>query len=413
MELKREEIELLRALAQEYAELAARPENDEKRRLWRLHNDGRAERPMVVIDQIPWNEVDPEGFLTTRVREPWWQGVELWLRKSILQAKNFPADQVLTPYVQLPRCISGMGYAEYGIEIRRETRKSDPRGDVSASRFTNQLLEPEDVEKIQAPPVLCDREKEREIAQLADRVFEGILPWEWVGVGMHCGLWDFIAHWMGVEAIYVDLMDRPEFIHAIMEKTTRETIRKIDALNALGAFDVRSHVTHCSYTYSSELPQEDADPTRARSADTWTMGMAQLFTSVSPAITREFEIPYMQRIFKYFGGVYYGCCDRLDDRLELVEQLPNVKKISCSPWSDRDRFAERMDRKYIMSAKPNPALIAGESVDWELVRQDLQHTLDAAKRNGKRLELLLKDISTVRYDANRLRKWSELALGLV
>jgi len=24
--------------------------------------------------------------------------------------------------------------------------------------------------------------------------------------------------------------------------------------------------------------------------------------------------------------------DRLDDRLEIVSQLPNVRKISCSPW---------------------------------------------------------------------------------
>ena len=70
------------------------------------------------------------------------------------------------------------------------------------------------------------------------------------------------------------------------------------------------------------------------SQSVWTFGMAQLFTSVSRSVTEEFEVPYISRIASYFGNVYYGCCERLSDRIDLLTKIPNVRKISCSPWSD-------------------------------------------------------------------------------
>ena len=137
--------------------------------------------------------------------------------------------------------------------------------------------------------------------------------------------------------------------------------------------------------------------------------MAQLFTSVSPQINEEFEVPYISRIFEKFGAAYYGCCERLDDRLDVVTKLPNIRKISCSPWSDRERFAAELPKQYIMSNKPNPAFLAEDTLDEELVRADLRRTIAAAKAHGLGLEFLLKDISTVRHDPTRLWRWAEIA----
>ena len=136
--------------------------------------------------------------------------------------------------------------------------------------------------------------------------------------------------------------------------------------------------------------------------------MAQLFTSVSPDINREFEVPYMSKIFSRFGAVYYGCCERLDDRLDVIDTMPNIRKISCSPWSDREHFAAVLPKKYIMSNKPNPSYLAG-AFDEEVVRKDFRRTIAAAKANGLGLELLLKDISTVNNDPRRLWRWSQIA----
>lgn len=95
--------------------------------------------------------------------------------------------------------------------------------------------------------------------------------------------------------------------------------------------------------------------------------------------------------------------------MELVEKLPNVRKISCSPWSNREQFAERLSKKYIMSNKPSPALLATDIFDEQLVREDLRRTMEASKNHNVALEMILKDISTVRGDQTRLWRWAEIA----
>ena len=93
-----------------------------------------------------------------------------------------------------------------------------------------------------------------------------------------------------------------------------------------------------------------------------------------------------------------------------MSALPNVRKISCSPWSHREAFAEKLPKHIIMSNKPSPAMLAGDSFDEEAVRADLRRTIEAARKNGVQLEMILKDISTVRYQPQRLWRYSEIAL---
>ena len=149
------------------------------------------------------------------------------------------------------------------------------------------------------------------------------------------------------------------------------------------------------------------------SQNSWAFGLAQLFTTVSPDFFNEFEMPYITRMAKHFGMIYYGCCDRMDDRLEFVKKIPNVKKVSCSPWSDRNNFAANIGPDLIMSSKPSPAFIASESVNWDVVKDDLKATIYAAKSNGVNLEFILKDISTVHHQPERITKWAEIAMQLV
>ena len=63
-----------------------------------------------------------------------------------------------------------------------------------------------------------------------------------------------------------------------------------------------------------------------------------------------------------------------------------------------------------MSNKPNPALVAKDTMDEEEIRADIRRTVKAARDNGVGLELILKDISTVRYEPQRLWTWSRIAL---
>lgn len=94
----------------------------------------------------------------------------------------------------------------------------------------------------------------------------------------------------------------------------------------------------------------------------------------------------------------------------MIDMMPNIRKISCSPWSDREHFAAVLPKKYIMSNKPNPSYLAGAVFDEDVIRADIRRTIASAKANGLGLELLLKDISTVNNDSLRLWRWSEIAM---
>jgi len=61
------DITSLRDLARRYADLAARPEMDERRDLWRRHNSLKHTRPPIYVRAFAWHEM-PE--VEMRVRGP-------------------------------------------------------------------------------------------------------------------------------------------------------------------------------------------------------------------------------------------------------------------------------------------------------------------------------------------------------
>jgi hypothetical protein len=140
--------------------------------------------------------------------------------------------------------------------------------------------------------------------------------------------------------------------------------------------------------------------------------MAQIFSSVSPAMTEQFELDYAVRWYSRFGLVYYGCCEPLDAKVDLLRKIPHLRKISMSPWVNVERGAEKMGRDLVFSRKPNPSFLAGDTWDPRVVEKDLTATLEACRRHGTPVELILKDISTVHYEPSRLWQWAEIARAL-
>ena len=125
---------------------------------------------------------------------------------------------------------------------------------------------------------------------------------------------------------------------------------------------------------------------------------------------KEFELDYARRWYSRFGLVYYGCCEPLHEKIDLVRTIPHLRKISMSPWADVERGAERIGRDFVFSRKPNPAFVAGETWAPAVVEKDLRETLASCKRHGCPTEFILKDISTVRYQPQRLWEWAETAM---
>lgn len=407
MILHKSEVQALRKLATEYASLAFTQTQNEKKALWLSLNSGQMQRPMVLVDQIPWHEMDIDGCLKNVVQDPYWRMVETQLRQDIYKATYFQTDLVLPSYILLPRPIENTGF---GITVDEQIAVTDASNPVVSHAFQNQFTNFEDLEKIKTPIITLNKEKEKEICQLASFLFDGIIDFKLVGQIMHLGIWDWITQWMGIENCYFAIMDEPDLIHALMTRVTEGVISSIEQMNQLGAFDVYSNSCHCSHTFSKDLPSATCNLDSPTAKDAWAFGLAQLFTSVSPEVTAEFEVPYMQKIFPYFGAIYYGCCDRLDDRIDIILKMPKIRKLSCSPWSNRENFAEKIPKSIVMSNKPTPALLAADNLNEEEIRRDIRRTLQAAKNNNINVELILKDISTVRNQPQRLVTWTKIAM---
>jgi hypothetical protein len=162
--------------------------------------------------------------------------------------------------------------------------------------------------------------------------------------------------------------------------------------------------------YSSELPADGFDPAQIRSRDLWGCATAQIFSAVSPHMHEEFALRYERRWLERFGLNYYGCCEPLDAKIQILQSIPRLRKISMSPWIQVERAIQRMGDNYVFSYKPTPAIFAEDHWNPLKARLDLQDFLEKAR--GCVVEVIMKDISTVRYQPQRLWEWARMAAEL-
>ena len=409
--LNTKDVTIVRELAARVAEIAALPAQNEKKALWRKLNARAPARPMVMIDQVCWNEMNIGEELTLKCADAECRGYELYLRRMLYQWKYFPVDMVVEPFIPVAKAIGNSGF---GIGVREETLATDPGRDVLSHKFENQFQTEADLEKIRVPKITHDpAETERRLA-VAHELFDGLLevrPW---GMDPGClSLWDPISTWMGVENALYALIGQPDYMHRLVGRMTDGYLVMLDQLEEQGLLCEPQSLIHCTGAYTDELPSPGYNPQKSRTKDLWVAGLAQMFSTVSPKMFKEFEVDYAGRYCARFGLVYYGCCDPLDGKMAEVRMIPNVRKVSMSPWVNQERGAAEIGRDFVFSRKPNPAFVAMERFNPEVVRADLIATRTVCEKHGCPLEFILKDVSTVRYQPERLSAWARIAMEVV
>jgi len=402
--------EVIRELAAQVAGIAAQPVQEEKRELWRKLNACRPDRPMVMIDQVCWNEMETGDELTLRCTDRECRDYEVGLRRILFQWRHFPVDMVVEPFIRVHKAIDNTGF---GVQVQEETAVTDPTNSIVGHKYVNQFQTMDDLEKVQMPRISHDQtETDRRVA-LAHELFDGLLEVRPEGADTYLSLWDPISTWMGVENALYTIVDQPNLMHGLVGRMTDGYLSALDQLEEQGLLCGPQSLVHCTGAYTDELPAAGCDPAKPRTKDLWMFGLAQMFSTVSPSMFKEFEVDYTSRICERFGLVYYGCCDPLDQKMDEVRMIPHVRKVSMSPWVDEERGAAEIRDEFVYSRKPTPALLAEERFDPSRVREDLLATRRVCEKYGCPLELILKDISTVRYEPERLFQWAQIAKEVV
>jgi hypothetical protein len=402
------DIKILRELGARVAEIAELPVQEEKRDLWRRLNALRPVRPMVLIDEIPWFEMDVDGFLKTRCEDPFLRGIERGLRRTLYRWEHLRADMVVEPYIEIPRAITSSGF---GIVKKEDVAISDKDNWIVGHHYKPQIQEEDDLEKIVVPTLNEDKALSERSEDMAREALGGILGVRMSGFYVYSNLWDVLVEWMGPDNVLIDVADRPEFLEKAMDKYVTAYERMIEQAEEKNLFDDGVTNAHCSYvyTYEDEFPRHKPGE-KVSAMNCWTDATAQLFGHIRAEDHERLEFNYINRVCAKFGRVYYGCCEPLHDRMHLVRKLPNVRKVSCSPWCNIDIAAEQIHGEYVAVNKPNPAWVAQETFETDTIESDLRRTRDACARNSTNLEYILKDISTVKYKPQRIWEWADIAM---
>lgn len=399
----------LRRLAEEYYEQMMSPINTERMVLHRAVNDLQMKRPVVLIDEIPFHELNFDGSLSLHCTDPILCEVEDFLRKKLFQWKYFPADMILEPYVPVMKVMHNSGF---GIETQEDRiyHDEEQRG-ISSHMYHDQLATPEDLEKIKLPVVTYERAETMARYEKISEAIGDIIPVKIVGHECSSSPWDRIAEFRGVNNLLIDLIEKPEFSHQVVSKIYECEESRLEQMEEQGLLELNPYSLHCTTALCSDLAK-DYDGGKVLRKHVWGRGMAQIFASVGKDMHEEFDIDYMKKLMNHFALNYYGCCEPLDKKMDIVEKLPNLRKVSITPWANVDIAAEAINKKYVLANKPNPAAVTVK-LDEDALRKEIGRTLAAVKRNGCNCDIVLKDISSAGNDVNNLIRWEQIVMEMV
>lgn len=400
--------DILRRLAERKVAIAADPVNRERRAAWLALDSGHGDRVMVLAEHFGVRDQRRPFSPTLECEGEWACGVEWNLRAEIFAFEELRDDHVVEPVMDVRWRV---GTSNFGVEpVVHQGGDEHQMGSRSWEAPIKDL--DADFGKLRHRTFSVDRD-----ATLAERdrmedVFAGILPvrmrtmFFWT-MGLTIQAIDLI----GLEGLMLAMYDNPDGLHRIMKFLHDDNMAFSRWLEEEGLYTLNNENDYNgsgSMGYTAELPRGGtAESGRVREQDLWVLLESQETVGVGPELFEEFIFPYQLSIAGHFGKVYYGCCEPVHNRWHIVKRIPNLARVSVSPWADQAFLAKAFGRDYVFSRKPNPALISTGDFNEALIREDIRQTLEVTK--GNRVEIIMKDVHTLNNEPDRLARWVQIA----
>jgi hypothetical protein len=394
---------LLRSLARQVRELAADPRYGKRRELWYRHNALEPTRAMLLVfPEDSWVEVLPPAALS--LEDPFWRQWEWYLRHLAWRHANLGDDFVIEPELPVSAVIRRTGW---GVEPRYS--RLHEKGSYV---WEAPLRDHADLGALKQPVATVDVAATRSATDALGEAVGDLLPVRTCCPVPAANLIGEATMLRGLERTLLDFHDEPAFVHRLMAFVAEGVLAELDSLEAGGHLTLnnRGHYTDSGGVgWTRELPRAPATEAaaRVRCADLWGHGVAQELSGVSPLHHEEFVLEHQLPILQRFGLVAYGCCEPYDRKFGMLKRrIPRLRRVSVSPWCEVGIAAGELGDRYLLSWKPNPALIA-DGFDAQVIRTYLRSSLERTR--GCRVEVILKDTFTVQGDARRFVEWTRIA----
>ncbi|MGQ9631262.1 MAG: hypothetical protein ACUVXI_13280 [bacterium] len=405
--LDRSDIDILRGLAGRKAKIAQDPTNLERKMLWYKHDMGKDGRPMVLAEiQGVLDEVLPDSAL--ECKDPWARKIERGLRMEIYNFDVLKDDHVVEPYINTNWKVET---SNYGVEAT--VYRPENEGKLGARRWDPPIKDlDKDFDLLHPRTYTVDRESSLAEKEHLTGIFRDILPVRirgsfWWTMGMTWTAIDLI----GLENLMLSMYDNPEGLHRLMKFIHDDFLAFADWLEREGLLSLNNendYIGSGSMGYTRDLPQPDwREGDSVRKRDLWVLLESQETVGVGPDLFEEFIFPYQLDIAKRFGKCYYGCCEPVHSRWHILKRIPNLARVSVSPWADEEFMADALGGDYVYSRKPNPTLVSTSHFDEDAIREDIRKTLTVAR--DCRVEIIMKDVHTLKNEPERLARWVEIA----
>lgn len=391
--------QIIRELAKQYMEIATSEKQQKTNARMCATNDLKIVRPPVTIEEIPWYQMNIGDELTCICEDERARGVEETLRRSIYREKHFKSDSFFEPFLRVTRAFDSTGM---GLEAEETILRTDDINNIISHSYKDLLEDEDEFLKMHIPEFTARPDKDEAAMEYFTDLLGDSMPAKLCGNPyIYFMPWDQIARLRGLEPIFIDLYERPEYLHRIISLYAKAEMKMIDFIEANGGFDPTYPELHCTPGIVSGRATDGT----AKSA--WFRGAAQGFGDVSPEMHKEFDIDYILPIAERFAYTYYGCCEPLDRKVDIIKKIPNLRKVGATPWANIESLAEQLGGDYVMARKPNPAHVAMVT-DPEVIREEIESTVKAAIRYGCPMDIALKDISNVSHRPENLIVWSEV-----
>jgi hypothetical protein len=328
----------------------------------------------------------------------------MMLRKEIFWASTMGDDRVTEPFFNIPYTYSETDWGMHHVQVGGEN--------LGAYTWIAPLKDyARDLSLLKFPEIMVDYKTTDNVRQLAESIFGDLLTvrikgmWWWT-----LGLTWPLINLRGLENYMLDFYLHPDELHRLMEILRDGHLAKLDFLETRNLLpdNTDMYVGSGGFGYTTQLPQKDFEG-KTRLKDMWGFCESQETVSVSPELFSEFVLPYQMPILEKFGLNCYGCCEGLDLRWEYLKKIPNLRRLSVSPWANEAKMAEQLGPDYIFSRKFNPALLAMADMDKDAVRKEIRKALGIATANNCVIELLMKDNNTLGNQPQNVIDWCMIA----